>query len=176
MDIISHGLWGGVAFGRKNKRDFWWSFGFGIAPDLFSFGIFSAMSVLGVVSGPDWSAGPPDPSTIPQYVHSLYNITHSLVIFAFVFGIVWAIRKKPWLPMLAWPLHILVDMPTHSTEFFPTPFLWPFFNNVRIDGVPWSHPWIFAPNVVLLAGLYLWFFVYPSVARRRAKEGSSGKS
>jgi hypothetical protein len=36
MDVISHGLWGGVAFGRKNKKYFWWSFGFGIMPDLLS--------------------------------------------------------------------------------------------------------------------------------------------
>ncbi len=159
MDILSHGLWGGVAFGRENKRNFWWAFLFGIAPDFLSFGIFTGMRVLGLTSGIDWSNGPPPDSAIPQYVHTLYNITHSLVIFAVVFLLVWLLWKKPFLPMFAWPLHILVDIPTHSTQFFPTPFLWPFFNDVRVNGIPWSHPIIFIPDVVLLLALYLWFFV-----------------
>lgn len=159
MDIISHGLWGGVAVGRKNKKSFWLSFLFGVSPDLLSFGIFSAMNILGLVSGPDWSAGPPAAESIPQYVHTLYNITHSLVTFAVVFGIVWILRKKPLYELLAWPLHILMDIPTHSTQFFPTPFLWPFVD-YRVDGIPWSHPYIFFPNWIFLIVLYLYFFVY----------------
>lgn len=126
MDIISHGLWGGIILGRKNRRDFWWSFAFGTAPDLFSFGIFTGLTTLGLASSPDWSAGHPAQSSIPSYVHSLYNVTHSLVIFIIAFFGVWLIRSKPFLPMLAWGIHILMDIPTHSTEFFPTPFLWPF--------------------------------------------------
>jgi hypothetical protein len=159
MDTLSHGLWGGVAFGRESKKNFLWSFCFGVAPDIFSFGIFTAASVFGFVARPEWSAGPPPMELIPEYVHVLYNITHSFVIFAAVFFAVWLIYKKPFLPMLAWALHILIDIPTHSTAFFPTPFLWPFFDTLRIDGIPWSHPYIFIPNVALLAMLYLWFFV-----------------
>lgn len=94
MDIISHGLYGGVAFGRKSKRDYWWSFAFGIAPDFFSFGIFTVMTVLGLSSRPDWSHGVPRNDAVPQYVHSLYNVTHSLVIFAVVFLIVWGLSPK----------------------------------------------------------------------------------
>lgn len=157
MDILSHGLWGGAAFGRSVKKNFWLAFFIGISPDLFSFGIFSAMNFLGLVSGPDWSNGPPDASTIPQYVHSLYNITHSLIVFVAVFLLVWVIRKKPLYEMLAWPLHILMDIPTHSTRFFPTPFLWPVAE-YKIDGVPWSHPWIFFPNWILLILIYSYFF------------------
>jgi len=114
MDILSHGLWGGIAFGRKTRRDYWWSFGFGIMPDLFSFGIFTLMRILGRASGPDFGNGLPDMSLIPSYVDSLYNITHSILIFSIVFGAVWFLRRKPFLPMLAWGLHILVDIPTHS--------------------------------------------------------------
>lgn len=159
MDIISHGLWGGAFFGRKNRKDFWLSFLFGISPDLLSFGIFTTMTILGLASGPDWSDGVPREDAIPQYVHAMYHFTHSLFIFAVVFGLVWLVRKRPFLPLLAWPLHILVDIPTHSTEFFPTPFLWPFFDNLRVDGIPWSRPIIFIPNVVLLLLVYIWFFV-----------------
>lgn len=159
MDIISHGLWGGLAVGRKSRRSFWLSFFCGIAPDLFSFGLFSAMSILGFASGPDWSNGPPDARSIPSYVYMLYNITHSFVTFAVVFIILWAIFKKPIYELLAWPLHILFDIPTHSTAFFPTPFLWPLLE-YRVNGIPWSHPFIFFPNWIFLILLYLYFFVY----------------
>lgn len=159
MDILSHGLWGGITLGRENKKKFWWSFTFGIAPDLFSFGIFTGMTILGLVSSPDWSSGPPPESEIPSYVHILYKFTHSLVIFSAVFLAVWLIQKKTFLPMLAWGVHILMDIPTHSTEFFPTPFLWPFFDNIRFSGISWGHPIIFIPNAALLLVLYLWFFV-----------------
>lgn len=33
MDIVSHGLWGAIAFGRRTRSSFWLSFVFGIAPD-----------------------------------------------------------------------------------------------------------------------------------------------
>ena len=159
MDIVSHGLWGGLAFGRKAKKSFWISFFFGIAPDLFSFGLFSIMNILGLASGPDWSQGIPDSHAIPQYIHSLYNVTHSLIVFAVIFFVIWAIRKKPFYEMLAWPLHILMDIPTHSTKFFPTPFLWPFVD-YRVNGIPWGHPIIFFPDWILLIALYLYFFIY----------------
>jgi len=157
MDIISHGLYGGVAFGRTSKISYWKAFFFGIMPDLFSFGLLFAFSILGIASGPDFNAGPPDPASIPQYVHSLYNVTHSLIVAGVVIGIVWFIRKKPLVEMFAWPLHMLVDIPTHSNEFFPTPFLW-LVSDFHVDGVSWSNPYIFIPNILLLIALYTWFY------------------
>ncbi len=47
MDIVSHGLWGGAAFGRKNKKSFWVAFLFGVLPDLLAFGPF----FIGIQSG-----------------------------------------------------------------------------------------------------------------------------
>lgn len=154
MDIISHGLWGSAAFGRSSRKLFLWAFFFGIAPDLFSFGIFNLSVILGLSSGLDWSAGPPDPSLVPQYVHSLYNVTHSFVTFAVVFSITLGITRKMYWPLLAWPLHILMDIFTHSTRFFATPFLWPI-SEYRFDGISWAHPYIFYPNWTLLIVAYL---------------------
>jgi hypothetical protein len=156
MDIASHGLWGAVAFGRKNKKAFWTAFFFGVAPDLFSFGIFFFHRIL----TSDFSIGTRRPSieSIPDYVYTSYNITHSLVTFAIVFLIVWFIRKKPLYLMLGWPLHIVMDIFTHSTEFFPTPFAWPLLD-YRFNGISWGHPLIFFPNVILLVIVYIWFYV-----------------
>jgi hypothetical protein len=167
MDIISHGLYGGIAFGRKSKFSYWKAFFFGVLPDLLSFGIFTTFTVLGLASGPDWTSGPPDPSAIPGYVHQLYDVTHSLVVALGVFGLVWLVTKKPMLELLAWPLHILVDIPTHSSEFFPTPFLWPL-SDFSIDGVSWGQPIIFIPNVLLLIALYTWFWSRKSKRRDKA--------
>src|SRR6266568_549388 len=131
MDIISHGLWGGVTVGRKSRRSFWTAFCFGVAPDLFAFGPMFANRMF--IHGLDFLNNlgkPPDASSIPAYVHSVYNVTHSLVVFAVAFAVVWLIRR--------------------------TPFLWPV-SDVHFDGTPWSTPIIFIPNVVLLAVLYARF-------------------
>lgn len=169
MDILSHGLYGGVAFGRKTQQSFWASFFFGIAPDLFSFGVFTAGTWVGIFDHPDWSSGQhPGPGQFPSFVQGSYDLTHSLVVFVLVFAAVWLIRQKPLWEMAGWGLHILVDIPTHSDAFFPTPFLWPV-SSYSINGHPWSSPEIFIPNVILLIGLYGWFFVIkPWRARRKA--------
>ena len=163
MDIISHGLWGSIAFGRKNKRDFWLGFIFGISPDLFSFSIFSFVNLFRIG---ERSFGIMDPSSIPIYVHDLYNMTHSLIVFSVVFALVWMIIKRPLWPMLAWPLHILLDIFTHSTEFFPTPFLWPLVS-YRFDGVSWGTPAIFFTNLALLVFAYSMWLIQRYLRKKK---------
>lgn len=173
MDILSHGLWGSLVFGRNNRRDFWLAFFFGIAPDLLSFGIFTVLTWLGLAEHPEWGSGHPAPESIPAFVHIAYDWTHSLVIFALAFGLAWFLRKKPFYLMLPWGLHILMDIPTHSAQFFPTPFLWPL-SDFTVDGLSWSDPRIFIPNISLLIILYFWFFLIRP--RMRKKELQMAKS
>lgn len=158
MDIVSHGLWGGVAFGRKNRTRFLLAFLFGIVPDLLSFGAFFVSMALGFVERPNFSAEPPPAAdAIPLYVHYLYNVTHSVIVFALLFVLLWILFRRPIMESLAWGLHILVDIPTHSYQFFPTPFLWPI-TDYKFDGMNWSEPFIFFPNVILLALIYgIWY-------------------
>lgn len=160
MDIISHGLWGGAAFGRKNKRNFWTAFVIGMLPDLVAFSGPFITNLFGITSGPHYSDGRPDGASIAPYVYSMYNFTHSLVIFAVVFFVVWIFRKKPQWLLGAWGLHILVDIPSHASSFFPTPFLWPV-SNFHVNGINWGNPIIFFPNLILLAIVYsFWGFRY----------------
>ena len=56
--------------------------------------------------------------------------------------------------MLAWPLHILVDFPFHSIDYFPTPILWPIFD-FKFNGIPWSNKYIWYSNLV---GIFLLYF------------------
>ena len=81
MDIVSHGLWGAITFGRKSRSSFWLAFVVGLAPDLLSFGILYAAAMLGLAETPDFSEGTPPESSIPLYVHHLYNVTHSFIVF-----------------------------------------------------------------------------------------------
>lgn len=160
MDFISHGLWGGIASGKKNKRDFWKSFSWGAMPDILPFAPFfiERMYKYAMGKGAFAFSGQPDINIIPEYVFKMYSVTHSYFTFLFVFIIFYIIYKKPnWL-MIGWPIHITMDIFTHSKAFFPTPFLWPF-SDYRFDGVPWSHWYILLPNVFILAILYLYFFV-----------------
>jgi hypothetical protein len=157
MDVFSHGLWGGITVGRKNRKSFLTAVAFGMAPDVIAFGPFMITRLLD--QGTDFFSRlgkRPEISTIPDYVHATYNVTHSLVVFSVAFTLLWLIRGKPLVEMWAWALHICMDIPTHGLEFFPTPFLWPL-SDFHVNGVPWSRPYIFFPNWGLLIILYAWF-------------------
>jgi membrane-bound metal-dependent hydrolase YbcI (DUF457 family) len=168
MDIASHGLWGGIAFGRGNRRSFGLAFFFGILPDLVSFGPFYVAVFLGLAQRPRFGHEPPDPSLFPFYVHGAYSVTHSLVVFLVAFALLWAVFREPIWETFAWGLHILLDIFTHSYRFFPTPFLWPI-SHFKFDGWPWGMPAIFIPNVVLLALCYAWLLL----RRRKVPDRSS---
>lgn len=161
MDFISHGLYGSVLFGRQNKRMFWWAFFFGSMPDVLVFGPFFVQRLIIAISDhmPFFPTGTPEAMSIPNYVYQGYSITHSIVVFAVVFGLVWLIERRPPLIVLGWPLHILMDLFTHTTQFFPTPILWPISNAHFTHGIPWFEPIIFIPNVILLIILYVYFFL-----------------
>lgn len=158
MDIVSHGLWGGIAFGRKSRKRFWYSFLFGIAPDFLAFSPFVASIILGFSKRPDFSSEPPRASFVPPYVYHIYNVTHSLFVFAAVFLLLWLFTRRPVIESLAWGLHIVMDIFTHSSAFFPTPFLWPF-SRFEVNGYPWGHPIILVPDALLLIILYSWFYL-----------------
>ena len=127
-------IWGSAFFNIKIAT---YSFGpvtiaflrvlFGAIPDLLSFGVYFVFQIFS--SGLDLEKSFSE--KIPLWVYSLYDISHSLVI-AFIFiGIAYNVNKDFAWPMLGWPLHIVIDLFTHSIEFFPTPIFWPIF----LDGL-----------------------------------------
>ena len=170
MDTIAHGLWGGVAFGR---RHFFWAFLLGAAPDLIAFGpFFFRWALMGFPSYPKAPGlNAPALEAMPSYVFAAYNVTHSLVIWTAVFLLLFLLFRRPVWIFCAWVLHILCDIPTHITRYFPTPFLWPF-PTPYVEGIPWSRPWFLIVNYLLLGlsfGIWFWF-------RRRSKRMVEGKT
>ena len=173
MDIFSHGLWANLAFraGKQTKKLALWGGFFGVVPDLFSFGLDFLFSwtrlgeLLGIplISG-SWKLGT---VIIPDYIFALYNIFHSLIVFLVVFFIIWFLRRRIFFwPLAGWGLHILMDIPTHSAQFFPTPFLWPI-SDYTVNGISWGIPTFLLTNWVILISIYIWLVFFKD--RRRSK-------
>ncbi|OHB16532.1 MAG: hypothetical protein A2431_04285 [Candidatus Zambryskibacteria bacterium RIFOXYC1_FULL_39_10] len=130
-----------------------------MGPDLLSFGPFFLFNFFRFESWFGENFVPPNSVAVPNIIHIIYSFTHSLVIYALFFALLWFLGKKSFAKLtLGWLLHILVDIPTHSAEFFPTPFLWPI-SNFHVDGIPWSNPVIFIPNVILIIILYSYWYL-----------------
>jgi hypothetical protein len=148
MDVVAHGLWGGALFGRKNKRQWRWAFLLGVAPDVIAFGPF----LVSQIGNSGWVK-------FPHYVHQSYDLTHSLVVWCVVACVAWFFRKSfPWI-LGAWALHILCDIPLHSIDFFPTPYLWPFATPL-FNGTPWARPAFILGNYLAIVAVYAvsaWF-------------------
>ena len=156
MDILSHGLWGGLAFGRRCRRDYLWAVGASLIPDVLGEGVMFGVATLTGLSLPSAGHGHPNITEFPLPLQQCYNVTHSLAVFAVVFLAVWSVRRSPFLPLAAWGLHILVDIPPHSLALFPTPFLWPF-SDFKVDGIPWHTSTVLIPNILSLIGAHVWW-------------------
>ena len=148
MDIFAHVLWSFAIFSKRS--DVWWAVLFGLLPDLLSFGILFFMNLF---TG-NLQRGPPALSTLPKWLFTAYTLTHSLVLFAAVFLLVFLITKSWYWPLAAWVIHILIDIPTHSAKFFPTPFLGPI-SNYNFNGISWSTPWFMIINYISLSIVFV---------------------
>ena len=148
MDTFSHTFWGLGLFGNRGFP--WLAAFFGAFPDLVSFGI---LFIKRIITG-EFHFGAPPLDTIPQWVFIIYNYSHSFVIAFLIIGIVFTFHKSWAFVMLGWPFHIVLDFPFHTKAYFPTKLFWPL-SSMTIDGIPWTHPAVWFPN---LAGIIILFF------------------
>lgn len=169
MDILAHGLWATAAAESANAKltrplRLRWVALWGVFPDLFAFGSQFAVRTWyrywSDVPIPRHSHAPLMGDDLPFFLRSveLYRFSHSLLIFAAVFALVWIIRRRPAWVLLAWGLHILMDIPTHTSRFYATPFLWPL-SSYRFSGVSWGRRWFMILNYSALSVVYLWLLL-----------------
>ena len=152
MDTLSHALWGKGFFGYRGRP--FWSLFFGALPDLFSFGIYFLVNL--VFNFSTFKFGKPELDDIPNYVFTLYDVTHSLVVALVFVSIVYFFWNKNFaFAMLAWPFHIILDFPFHTADFFPTPILWPILE-VKFNGISWSNPYIWFSNLAGILAIYIY--------------------
>ncbi|MCH9799428.1 MAG: hypothetical protein K0U18_06070 [Betaproteobacteria bacterium] len=140
MDTFSHALWGYGLFGYKRYALL--AIFFGAMPDLISFGALMAMNVIDGTM----QFGKPALESLPPWLYSNYAIGHSFLISLPIIGLVALWRKGIAFAMLAWPFHIVLDFPFHTKAYFATPIFWPL-SDFRVDGIAWSHWYIWWPNV-----------------------------
>jgi hypothetical protein len=150
FDILSHGFWGGIIF--RKRSHYWLAFIFGILPDALAFG---PLVILRIMAG-DLITGKPGTNTIPPWVYTIYAWTHSLVIAGLIIIILLYINKKIGVAAGAWILHIFMDIPVHTREYFPTPFLFPL-SDFTFSGVSSIKLW--AVNWTVLIIVYLYSFL-----------------
>ncbi len=168
MDILAHTLWANYGsrianrvINKKNHKNakpipkikvFWASF-FGVAPDFFAFTI---PFIMGVLSGSFFDHHGPMREGF-SLAAFLYQYSHSLVIWAVVFVIVWFLYKRPRFELCGWLLHILIDIPSHTLSFFPTPLFFPFSEYRFPYGLPWSNKYYMIINysLLLIVSIYM---------------------
>lgn len=152
MDIISHALWANLVFKEMPQKN--WAIVFSVAPDIISF-----VRIMGKnFFQKTMHFSDPPKSAFPAIVIKLYNYTHSLAIWLGIFMLLKLIGLDYWaLAFCGWGLHILLDIFTHTSEFFPTPILWPF-SHFHFSGISWSNKWFMLFNYSVLTFLYLIFY------------------
>lgn len=176
MDILAHALWTGAAYKtaeQKTKKPFriglaiFW----GVFPDLFAFVPGFTWLFYNLASGNFHFSDLPRPDALkpiaPPLSHltaALYNVSHSAVIFFAIFGITLLVLRRPVWELFGWLFHILLDIPTHSYRFYPTPFLWPLFG-FKFNSFSWATPWFLIVNYAAIGGVY--FFLW----RKKRKDG-----
>lgn len=95
---------------------------------------------------------------LPAWMDFLYGISHSVIVFGVVIGVIYILKKRIPIYLWGWLLHISIDVPTHAAERWPTPFLWPI-SEVKFPGVSWGTEWFMIANYLLLALVYVYLFL-----------------
>jgi hypothetical protein len=172
MDILAHGLWAaiGMAWWRRrrpiSRRTALTTVALAVVPDivhllpivgaaLFEPGGFALLSAY-VRALPGFE--PDLPPAVAFLTGHLHCVFHSAVIAMAITLLVYWKTKALWVPLLGWWSHIVIDVFTHSAEFYPAPVLYPF--TLRgFDGVAWNTPWFlaltYAAIAITLAGLWI---------------------
>ncbi len=171
MDFFSHGLWSGAVYKTlniktKNRFKIWLSVIFGVLPDFFSFapifvwGLWQFMFNnfnLSYLRPSEIEPAQQDTLPIFQLTSFLYEFSHSLFIFFIFFGLAYLIFKRPVWEMSGWFFHILIDIPSHSYQFYPTPFLWPF-SHYYFNGLAWGNLYFLILNYSAIIFVYFILF------------------
>ncbi|MFO1217561.1 MAG: metal-dependent hydrolase [Burkholderiaceae bacterium] len=151
MDIVAHGLWAGlgVAWLRRsrsiNRRTAVATVALAMLPDLAQllpliglalvdprgFGLLKAYA--GALPGYE----PSLPPLVALATHHLHCILHSAVIAGAVTLLLWWRTRAFWLPLAGWWSHIVIDVFTHSADYYPVPVLYPITYR-GFDGLAWN--------------------------------------
>jgi hypothetical protein len=164
MDILAHGLWVGVGAAwlhrhrRLDRRTTLLAVGLAVVPDLAQLlplvylalftpgGRSVLLAYANALPGYELALSP----VVTELTHHLHCVMHSALVAGVVTAISWIWLKRLWIPLLGWWSHILIDVFTHSADFYPSPVFYPV-TYWGFDGLAWNTPWFMILNYVSLA-------------------------
>ena len=71
--------------------------------------------------------------------------------------VLWAVLHSLWIPLLGWWTHIVIDVFTHSADYYAVPVLYPITER-GFDGIAWNTPWMLALNCAALGAAIWWAY------------------
>jgi len=130
------------------------------------------------------------PPLVQLWSHHLHCVMHSAIVAGAVTALLWALPRSPaarpsrsasvspggraplraagwsswWIPLLGWWSHIVVDVFTHSAEYYAAPVLYPITER-GFDGLAWNTPWFMVLNYAALAAAGAWLIGHRSAPR-----------
>ncbi len=154
MDTLSHAIWGAIFFGRNGKkryRGYIWAVFFGVLPDALPFTAFMLLLLSGEIGLAT------SPWELPEVVVS-YRVGHSFVTAGAALAAILRFYRALFIPFLAWPLHIVMDIFTHTEDHVPTLFLYPL-SDIHLSFVYWrEEPLVVVVNYIAIA-LVIYFLL-----------------
>ena len=175
MDIVAHALWAGIGTSiYRDRRQL--SRGqvatvivATILPDVFHALPVAAWALTQGNPEALYAYAVATPGTEPRLPcwldavsHHIHCASHSMLVAGVISAILPRYYPLAWVPLSGWWLHIVIDAPTHTADFYPSPVLYPL-TYAGLDGVAWNTPAFQWANYVSLLVAYLW------IALRRLK-------
>lgn len=182
MDIVAHSLWAGLAITAAARR---WSVTreqtrtavvLAALPDV---GHLVPIVLWGLFEDGTWAAlrgyafaipgaEPWLPETVRLWSHNLHCVMHSAVVAFGVTALAWFCWRWLLIPLGGWWSHILIDVFTHSSEYYPSPVLYPLTQR-GFDGIAWPTPWFMALNYAAIAVTAVWLLLSTRTRKPRAE-------
>lgn len=171
MDIVAHALWagaGGRVLSRRlpfSRSTLAWMIGLSVLPDIvpilpvLALAMVSPESLQFALAYVTATPGlePALPVWVSTLTHHLHCTMHSVVVLGAVSGVAWLTMGRAPLALLGWWSHVLIDVPTHSADYYAVPLFYPLSDRA-FDGVAWTTPWFMVLNYAALAASYIWLY------------------
>jgi hypothetical protein len=182
MDIVAHTLWAGMGAVAAARH---WpvsasqaraAVALAALPDI---GHLVPIALWGLLGDGTWQAlrgyafampgaEPWLPAGVQAWSRTLHCVMHSAIVASIVTMLAWFWWRWVLVPLAGWWSHIVIDVFTHSSDYYPSPVLYPITER-GFDGIAWPTPWFMALNYAALAGVAIWLWRSRPSARGNAR-------